>query len=170
MCMYVSPRKKNWIKTVLHNCVISKLKKQKHMLRANSTFCLGWLLLQNTQNVRVFLYIAYIACGSALLYIKMLYFFLSVLALWAAATVADIKIRYDAKTPYFAIFWRRVTCHMCVLQYYTFRSLRRGTCLAASGLSKIGMFGSWRSQAVLCYLNASRRFLTSFCHFSFSRV
>ena len=61
-------------------------------------------------NVRVCLYIAYIACGSASLYIKTLYFFLAVLALSAAATVANIKIRYDVKTPQFAIFWTRVIC------------------------------------------------------------
>ena len=52
-----------------------------------------------THNVRVCLYIAYIACGSASLYIKTMYFFLTVLALSAAATVANIKICYDAKTP-----------------------------------------------------------------------
>ena len=57
-----------------------------------------------THSVRVCLDIAYIACGSASLYIKSLYFFLTVLALSAAATVANIKIRYDAKTPRFAIF------------------------------------------------------------------
>ena len=37
-------------------------------------------------------------------HIKMLYFFLTVLALSAVATVANIKIRYDAKIPQFAIF------------------------------------------------------------------
>ena len=41
---------------------------------------------------------------------KTLYFFLTVLALSAAATVANIKIRYDAKTPQFAIFGTRVIC------------------------------------------------------------
>ena len=61
----------------------------------------------NTHNVRVCLYIAYIACGSTSLYIKTLYFFLTELALSAAVTVANIKIRYDGKT----------TRHMCVLQY-----------------------------------------------------
>ena len=65
-----------------------------------------------THNVRVCLYIVYIACGSASLYIKTLYFFLTVLALSAAATIANIKIRYDAKTRY---IWD--TLHMCVLQY-----------------------------------------------------
>ena len=35
---------------------------------------------------------------------KTLYFFLTVLALSAAAIVANIKIRYDAKIPQFAIF------------------------------------------------------------------
>ena len=59
-----------------------------------------------THNVSVCLSIAYIACGSALLYIKTLYFFLTVLAL--SATVANIKMRYDAKTPQFAIFGTRV--------------------------------------------------------------
>ena len=63
-----------------------------------------------THNVSVCLYIAYIACGSASLYMEMLYFFLIVLALSAAATVANIKIRYDAKTPQFAIFGTRVIC------------------------------------------------------------
>ena len=45
------------------------------------------------------LYIAYLACGSASLYIKTLYFFITVLALSAAAIFANIKIRYDAKLP-----------------------------------------------------------------------
>ena len=40
--------------------------------------------------------LAYIACGSASLFITTLHFFLTVLALSAAATVANIKIRYDA--------------------------------------------------------------------------
>ena len=61
-----------------------------------------------THNVSVCLYIAYIACGSVSLYIKTLYFFLTVLALSVAATVANIKIRYDAKIPQFAIFGIRV--------------------------------------------------------------
>ena len=52
-----------------------------------------------TQNFRVCLYIAYLACGSASLYIKTLYFFITVLALSAAAIFANIKIRYDAKLP-----------------------------------------------------------------------
>ena len=59
-------------------------------------------------NVSVCLYIAYIACGSASLYIKTLLFFLTVLALSAAAIVANIKIRYDVKIPQFAIFGTRV--------------------------------------------------------------
>ena len=59
-------------------------------------------------SVSVCLYIAYIACGSASLYIKTLYFFLTVLVLLATATVANIKIRYDAKIPQFAIFGTRV--------------------------------------------------------------
>ena len=54
------------------------------------------------------LYIAYLACGSASLYIKTLYFFITVLALSAAAIIANIKIRYDAKTPQFAILGTRV--------------------------------------------------------------
>ena len=64
-----------------------------------------------THNVRVYLYIAYLACGSASLYIKTLYFFLTVLLLSAAAPVTNIKIRYDAKTPHFAIFGTR--SYMC---------------------------------------------------------
>ena len=59
-------------------------------------------------SLRVCLYIAYIACGSALLYIKMLYFFICTFFMLAAATVTNIKIRYDAKTPQFAIFGTRV--------------------------------------------------------------
>ena len=47
----------------------------------------------------LFIYIAYIACGSASLYLKSLHFFHTVMALSAAATVANIKMRYDAKTP-----------------------------------------------------------------------
>ena len=81
-----------------------------------------------TRNVHVCLYIAYIACGSASLYIKTLYFFLTVLALAAVATVAKIKIRYDAKTPQFAIFGTRVICvfysiyitHMMFCHIYQF--------------------------------------------------
>ena len=42
-------------------------------------------------------------CGSASLYIKTLYFFLTVLALSAAVTIANIKLCYDAKIPQFAI-------------------------------------------------------------------
>ena len=49
-------------------------------------------------------------CGSASLYIKTLCYFVTVLALSAAATVANVKIRYDAKTPQFAIFGTRVIC------------------------------------------------------------
>ena len=61
-----------------------------------------------THNVSVCLYLAYIACGSTSLYIKTLYFFLTALALSAVATVANIKIRYDAKAPQFALFGTRV--------------------------------------------------------------
>ena len=60
-----------------------------------------------THNVRLCLYIAYIAYGYASLYIKTLYFFLTVLALSAAATIANIKICYDVKTLQFAIFGTR---------------------------------------------------------------
>ena len=49
--------------------------------------------------------------------IKTLYFFPTVLVLSAAATVANIKICYDAKVPQFAIFGTRV---ICVLQYFDF--------------------------------------------------
>ena len=63
-----------------------------------------------THNVRVCLYIANIACGSASLYIKTLYFFLTVLALSVPASFANIKIRYNAKTPQFALFGTRVIC------------------------------------------------------------
>ena len=42
--------------------------------------------------------------------LKTLYFFLTVLALSAAATVANIRIRYNAKTLQFAIFGTRVIC------------------------------------------------------------
>ena len=64
-----------------------------------------------THNLRVCSYIAYIACGSSSLYIKTLYFLLTVLAMSAAATVTNIKVRYGAKTPQFAIFG---TCVICV--------------------------------------------------------
>ena len=63
-----------------------------------------------THNLRVCLYIAYIACGSALLNIKTLYFFICNFFMLEAATIANIKIRYDAKTPQFAIFGTRVIC------------------------------------------------------------
>ena len=61
-------------------------------------------------NVRVCLYISYIACGSALLYIKTLYFFFCTLTLSAVATVTNIKIHYDAKTLQDAIFGTRIIC------------------------------------------------------------
>ena len=64
-----------------------------------------------THNVRVCLYIVYIACGSDSLYIRTLHFFLWLMALSAAATVANIMIRYDAKIPQFSIFG---TCVICV--------------------------------------------------------
>ena len=70
--------------------------------------CVHTYVYCRTHNVSVCLYLADIACGSALLYIKTLYFFLTVLALPAAAAVANIKIRYDAKIPQFAIFGTRV--------------------------------------------------------------
>ena len=73
-----------------------------------------------THNVSVCLYIAYIACGSASLYIKTLYPFLTVLALSAAATVANIKIRYDAKIPQFAIFGTRVIYVFYSIYIFTF--------------------------------------------------
>ena len=38
------------------------------------------------------------------------FFFCTSKALSAAATVANLKIRYDAKTPQFAIFGTRVIC------------------------------------------------------------
>ena len=63
-----------------------------------------------THNLSGCLYIAYIVCGSASLYIKTLNFFFYTLALSAAATVANIKIRYDAKTPQFGIFGTRNIC------------------------------------------------------------
>ena len=69
--------------------------------RVTSNYC-------RTHNVSVCLYIAYIACGSASLYIKTLYFFLTVLALSVAATVANITTRYEVKIPQFAIFGTRV--------------------------------------------------------------
>ena len=72
--------------------------------QSNNIYC-------RTHNSCVCLYIAYIACGSDSLYIKMLYFLLTVLALSAAATIANIKIRYDVKTAEFAIFG---TCVICV--------------------------------------------------------
>ena len=63
-----------------------------------------------THNVSVCLYIAYIACGSVSLYINTLYFFFCTLALSAVATVTNIKIRYDAKAPQFAIFGTHIIC------------------------------------------------------------
>ena len=44
------------------------------------------------------------------IYKKAVLFFFTVLALSAVATVANIKIRYDAKTPQFAIFGTPVIC------------------------------------------------------------
>ena len=60
---------------------------------SSTTTDIGKTNYSRTHNVRVCLYIAYIAFGSASLYIKTLYFSLTVLALSAAATVANIKMR-----------------------------------------------------------------------------
>ena len=76
---------------------------ESHFINYSSTYC-------RTHNLRVCLYIAYIARGSALLYIKTLYFLICTFFMLAAATVANIEIRYDAKTPQFAIFGTRVIC------------------------------------------------------------
>ena len=77
--------------------------KENNVLHTYKDYC-------RTHNVRACLYIAYIACGSVSLYIKPLYFFICTFFMLAAATVANIKIRCDAKTPQFAIFWTRVIC------------------------------------------------------------
>ena len=91
-----------------------------------------------THNVSVCLYIAYIACGSASLYIKTLYFFLTALALSAAATVANIKIRYDAKIPQFAIFGTRVI--------YVFYSIIKD-CPKLSRIYSMPLFSRFRMRA-----------------------
>ena len=62
------------------------------------------------QTIYAFVYISYIACGSASLYIKTPYFFIFTFFMLTAATVANIKIRYDAKTPQCAIFGTGVIC------------------------------------------------------------
>ena len=83
-----------------------------------------------THNVSICLYIAYIACGSASLYIKTLYFFLTVLELSATATVTNIKIRYDAKIPQFALFGTHVIyVFYSIIDYPLYRILtcRLGT-------------------------------------------
>ena len=85
----------------------SKEKQQRDFKMAVTTHCNASRYCR-THNVSVCLYIVYIACGSTSLYIKTLYFYLTVLALSAAATIANIKIRYDAKIPQFAIFGTRV--------------------------------------------------------------
>ena len=81
-----------------------------NILQSFSKYCFVLMIYCRTHNVSVCLYIAYIARGFASLYIKTLYSFITVLALSAAATVANIKIRYDAKTPQFAIYGTRVIC------------------------------------------------------------
>ena len=63
-----------------------------------------------THNVRVCLYIANIAFGSASLYIKTLHYFICTFFMLAAATVANIKICYDAKTRHFPIFGTHIIC------------------------------------------------------------
>ena len=79
-----------------------------YVLYTVHTYYMHWVL--RTHNVRVCLYIVYIACGSISLYIKTLYFFICTFFMLAAATVANIKICYDAKTPKFDIFGTRVIC------------------------------------------------------------
>ena len=90
------------------------------------------------------LYMAYIACGSASLYIKTLYFFFTVLALSAAANVANIKIRYDAKTPQFAIFGTRVICVFYSIAFklpqYNFHSIMNISVFALPLLSLVLLF------------------------------
>ena len=94
-----------------HSLYLSRVVKRQRMVSLCAVLYHIFCEYCRTHNVRVCLYIAYIiACGSASLFIKTLYFFLTVLALSAAATVANIKIRYDAKTPQFAIFGTRVIC------------------------------------------------------------
>ena len=83
----------NYFSDILPHFVLSKLATSRLKGLTGSTSTNNYC---RTHNVSVCLYIAYIACGSASLYIKTLNFFLTVLALSAAATVANIKIRYDA--------------------------------------------------------------------------
>ena len=94
---YQPQSKYAYANTCLNNCIYCKI------------YCHFPSDILRTNAVEHTIY-AYIACGSASLYAQTLYFFLTVLALSAAATVANIKIRYDAKTPQFAIFGARVIC------------------------------------------------------------
>ena len=110
-----------------------------------------------THNIRVCLYIAYIVCGSASLYIKTLYFFLTALALSASATVANIKIRYDAKTPQFAIFGTRVIC--------VFYSI----CSLLENLSILHLRFKWDVTELILFLsNLSFWLIWLFCLLSFN--
>ena len=91
-----------WISSELATYLSTQIHTHRHTYTQTilSHYC-------RTHNVRVCLYIA---CGSASLYIKTLYFFFTELVLSAVATVTNIKKRYDAKTPQFAIFGTRIVC------------------------------------------------------------
>ena len=65
--------------------------------------------LKNTQFTRLFIYSVHRVWFHYAIYKNAVLFFCT-LALSAAATVADIKIRYEAKTSQFAIFGTRVIC------------------------------------------------------------
>ena len=99
-----------------------------HIIKMVTGYC-------RTHNLRVCLYIAYIASGSPSLYIKTvtLYFFLNVLALSAAATIANIKIRYDAKTTQFAIFGTRVICVFYSIHFEVCAIVYLPTCINCTG-------------------------------------
>ena len=79
----------------------------------------AYIMYCRTHNVRVCLYIVYIACGSASLCCT---FFLLYWRCQWWLTVANIKICYDAKTPQFAIFG---TCVICVFysMHFVFPSI-----------------------------------------------
>ena len=89
--------------------LLKYLKYKNHFSDKNTT---STSLYFRAHNVCVCLYIAYIACGSASLYIKTLYLFFCTLALSEAATFTK---RYDAKNSPICYIWD--TRHMCVLQY-----------------------------------------------------
>ena len=83
------------------------------------------VILQNTQCTRLVIYSVHSVWFRFAIYKNAVFFFCT-LALSAAATVANIKIHYDAKTPQFAIFGTRVICVFYSIREVDIREMQWG--------------------------------------------